>query len=377
MPTLVNSLERDLLARAETYLQQCVGPKAAQLDRDPKALQQALQGLGERQLLGLRVPEQWQGAGLSAIAACKFRETVAQYSGALAFIQTQHQSAARMLSQSQNESLKQQYLSDMSQGNVLVGIGYSQLRRPGQPMVRATPIEDGTAAGSYCLEGEIPWVTGAGFFQAFIVGATLPEGQAMFGWLPLATTTQVAGGRLTLSEPLQLAAMHSTNTVKARLENWILPSAQVVGMKPAGWIHRRDRHNALQHSFFALGCARAGLDILDQAQTAQLPFIATSFAALNDELNRCRTAIYQSQQDSSSLQTDSLQTDRLEHQLELRAWAIELAVRCAHAAVAVSRGSANYSHHAAQRVYREALAFTVFGQTSAVMEATLARIVQR
>ena len=112
MPIPVPSLERNLLARAETYLKQSVGPEAACLDRDPQALQRALQGLGERQLLGLRVPERWQGADASAIVACEFRETVARYSGALAFIQTQHQSAARMLAQSQNECLKQQYLSN-------------------------------------------------------------------------------------------------------------------------------------------------------------------------------------------------------------------------------------------------------------------------
>jgi hypothetical protein len=62
--------------------------------------------------------------------------------------------------------------------------------------------------------------------------------------------------------------------------------------------------------------------------------------------------------------------------LHLRAWAIDLAVRCAHAAVTVSSGAANYSNHAAQRVYREAIVFTVSGQTTAVMEATLNRLVR-
>lgn len=37
---------------------------------------------------------------------------------------------------------------------------------------------------------------------------------------------------------------------------------------------------------------------------------------------------------------------------------------------------ANYAHHPAQRVYREALAFTVTGQNTVVMEATLARLIR-
>ena len=63
-----------------------------------------------------------------------------------------------------------------------------------------------------------------------------------------------------------------------------------------------------------------------------------------------------------------------EENLQLRSWAINLAGRSAQAAVTVSSGAANYKHHAAQ-VYREALMFTVSGQTTEIMEATLARLV--
>ncbi|WP_041237645.1 hypothetical protein [Gloeothece citriformis] len=63
-----------------------------------------------------------------------------------------------------------------------------------------------------------------------------------------------------------------------------------------------------------------------------------------------------------------------EERLPLRAWAINLAGRCARAAVAVSSGAANGLDHPAGRVYREALLFTVTGQTTAVMEATLEQL---
>jgi hypothetical protein len=66
--------------------------------------------------------------------------------------------------------------------------------------------------------------------------------------------------------------------------------------------------------------------------------------------------------------------DTTQERLDLRAWQIELSVRCAHAAVTSSSGAANSLNHPAQRVYREALVFTVSAQTGPVMEATLARI---
>lgn len=60
--------------------------------------------------------------------------------------------------------------------------------------------------------------------------------------------------------------------------------------------------------------------------------------------------------------------------LKVRAWAIDFAVRCAHAAITSSSGAANSIHHPAQRIYREALVYTVSAQTPAVMEATLQRL---
>ena len=113
--------------------------------------------------------------------------------------------------------------------------------------------------------------------------------------------------------------------------------------------------------------ALAGLDILQAAHsTKRLSFIAQAQDLLDRELAACRAAIKHAQHQCVSL----------DKQLQLRAWAIDLAVRCAHAAVTVSSGAANKQHHAAQRIYREALVFTVSGQTTALMETTLARLVR-
>ena len=354
--------DHQLLYLAKCYLQESVSPHAAAIDSDSDALKKALMGLGELGLLGLRVPSQWGGLEVSEETFHTFPELVARYSGALAFLQTQHQSAAAMLVQSQNESHKQEYLPHLSNGQVLVGIGFSHLRRAGEPLIVAVP-----ATGGYQLQGHVPWITGFGLFQEFIVAAALPDGQAVFGVVPFVEKYQDALAAITFSQPMALAAMTSTNTVTATLTNWFLPQERVVSVKPSGWIQENDKKNVLKPTGLALGCALAGLDIMHAAHsTKQLSFIAQAFEALDRELADCRAAIRQAQ----------LHCESLEKKLQLRAWAIDLAVRCAHAAVTVSSGAANKRHHAAQRVYREALVFTVSGQTTALMEATLARLVR-
>jgi alkylation response protein AidB-like acyl-CoA dehydrogenase len=371
---IADNIERDdqqtLLDLAKSYLRESVAPRASEIDHDPEVLRDALKGMGDRSLLALRVPNVWGGAGVSEETYRRFQQLVSRYSGALAFLQTQHQSAADMLTNSENESLKRQYLPYMSTGQVLVGVGFSQLRRPGEPLVKATPVK-----GGYQLDGQVPWVTGFGFFQDFIVGAMLPDNRAVYGVVPCVDTLQADQGALAkhtdrliaFSEPMQLAAMASTNTVTATLSHWFLPEERVIFIRPGGAIHESDKKNVLHHGFFALGCARAGLDILEAAyHTKQLPFIKLAFESLNEEVTRC---------DAAMMQALSSESQPWEERLQLRAWAINLALRCAHAAVTVSSGAANYTHHPAQRVYREALVFTVSGQTTAVMEATLDRLV--
>ncbi|RAM49550.1 MAG: cyclase, partial [Hapalosiphonaceae cyanobacterium JJU2] len=335
-----------VLKIAHSYLLNSVAAKANEIDSDPNKLIQALQGLEDLGLLALSIPHDWGGKGVSEDTFNKFQELVARYSGALAFLQIQHQSAAAMLVASSNLSLKQEYLPRISKGEVLLGIGFSQLRRVGEPLMVAKPVP-----GGYQLDGVVPWVTGWGIFDDFIIAATLPDGCAVFGVVPFHETQQNSESKITFTSPAQLAAMTSTNTVAANLSSYFLTEEYVVSIKPAGWIHENDKNNVLRATFLATGCALAGLDIIESAvETKSLPAIAHALTTFQQELNHCRTAIRQAQKNTNI---------QLSEKLQLRAWAIDLATRIAHAAVTVSSGAANYLHHPAQRVYREALVFTV------------------
>lgn len=352
-----------LLESAASYLQESVAPMAAKIDENPAFLKDAIQGMGDRFLLALKVPKSWGGAEVSEETYRRFQQLVTRYSGALSFLQTQHQSAAELITNSENEFLKRQYLPYMGNGQILIGVGFSHLRRQGEPPVKAMPVK-----GGYLINGEVPWVTGFDFFEKFIVGATIVDDRAVYGIVPFIKTLQDGGGEITFSQPMQLGAMASTNTVTATLHNWFLPKKYVISIKPAGAIHENDQKNVLYQGFTSLGCAQAGLDILEVAATTkQLPFLKNAFNSLNQELISCQTAMFKALPPS---------TMPWEERLQLRSWAINLALRSANAAVTVSSGAANYRCHAAQRVYREALVFTVSGQTTAVMEATLAQLLK-
>jgi alkylation response protein AidB-like acyl-CoA dehydrogenase len=346
---------KSLLDEAIEYLQTQVRPRAQDIDLNIESLQAALDGMAERGFLAMRRPEAYGGPNMPDEDFRRFQEEVARSSGSLSFLQTQHQSAVSILSKGDNEALKLEYLPKMANGEKLIGIGFSQLRRAGPPIMRAEETD-----GGYLLDGHVPWVTGWSFYPEFLVGAALPDGRSIFAIVPL-----VKSDRIGISEPMKLAAMESAQTVTVDFSNYFVPSHKVSAVVAPGWIQTSDEINVALQRHFALGCARGALDILlDAAEKKGFDFLREAYDSLSAELTLCRAAT------SAGAQTGPATDARL----EARAWAIELSVRCAHAAIAASSGAANSLNHPAQRVYREALVYTVSAQTVPIMEATLKRL---
>lgn len=357
------------LQRAIQYLQDVVLPKAQEIDQSVDALRTALDGLCKVDLMAMKRPAEFGGPAMPEESFRVFQEEVARTSGALAFLQTQHQSAVSMISKSENSDLKNRYLPNMGNGGKLVGIGFSQLRRPGEPIMRAEKLD-----GGYRLSGHVPWITGWSFYPEFLIGASLPDGQAVFAVVPLVATDS-SRGKISISEPMKLAAMETAMTVTADFTNWFVPDADVAFIRPSGWIQSNDMINIALQGHFALGCAQAGLDVLKGAADKRgFQFLLDAHDRLATELVECKEETIKAQ---NALDEDESPVDSLsEWRLNVRAWAIDLAVRCAHAAVTASSGAANSLKHPAQRIYREALVYTVSAQTTPIMEATLKRLLR-
>ena len=268
------------ISQIESFLQSHVAPLANKIDRCPQALKFALEQMGDRSWLALKVAPELGGAGMNQTEYQLVQISLARVSGALTFLQTQHQSAVAKLAQSQNKSLQREFLTGVAKGDTLIGVGFSHLRRRGAPMVQATETTDG-----YLITGKVPWITGYGFFDHFILGATLPDGRELYGVLPLQNEVQEAGGEIICSQPMDLIAMTATNTISAQINQWQLKRDRLVTINPAGAIHTSSRKNVLHHGFFALGCAYGGLDILQAiAETKQLKFIQQSWQSLEQEV---------------------------------------------------------------------------------------------
>src|SRR5439155_24530521 len=133
-----------------------------------------LRALADAGLFGLFAPDP-----VPAPVARQVFEILAGACGVTFFVWVQHHAPVRLLSASPNAGLRDRLLPPLSSGQLLGGVAFAPLRRPGPPAVVARP-----ARGGYLLSGEAPWVSSWGLAGVFAVAALVDDDRVVFVPLP-------------------------------------------------------------------------------------------------------------------------------------------------------------------------------------------------
>ncbi|MFN4278648.1 acyl-CoA dehydrogenase family protein [Thermosynechococcus sp.] len=342
-----DSAAQPLLKDIQTYLRTVVAPTANRIDQQKSLLSESLQALGNLGIFRLGVPKAMGGVGCDRRTLWHLSVQLAQTSGALAFLVAQHQSALGMILEHPEGKVAQAHLADLMKGQVLIGVSFSHLRH------NPVDLQAQPTSGGYLLRGTLPWLSGFQHMTRFVAAALLPDRRILFALLPFINAQQTGGGILHLSLPLPLAAAPSTQTVQAEVVDWFVPPEDVVGVGEADWIVGRDRRQLLRGSAAPMGCAQASLQILAEHGDAK-----DLYHHFRDRWHRLYDRIQ-----------GELETVNPPYHAQLRAAAIHLAVQTAQAALVTIGGSALVLSHTVQRLYREAMLYTVSGLNAPLRRA--------
>ena len=274
--------------------------------------------------------------------------------GATYFVWAQHEAPIRLLSFSQNEALRSRWLGPLLAGEVIGGTAFAHLRRPGPPVVRAEP--DGTG---WRLEGEAPWATSWGMAGVFSIGAITPAGSVLWVLLP--------ADRLTATDPLQLAVMQATATVRLRFDSTRVGAGDVMLELDRALWDGLDASLGNRGNPAVQGLTDRALRLLEERGDAGLEVAA----ALRPELEQAVAA-----NDALADAADEGQVD-VPAMAEARADALTLAQRSTPALLTASGGRGIELANPAQRLVREAAFYAVQGQTAAGRAAGLHRSLAR
>ena len=342
------------LGRARRLADELLRPHAEQVDRTVVP-REHLDALAREGLLGLAGPRSWGGGQAPAPVLREVTEVLAGASGATWFVATQHTMPLQVVAASDNDDLKDRRLAGLCTGELLAGVAFAHLRRPGEPAVRATRVD-----GGWRFDGHVPWMTSWGLCEVVLLGGRTDDGRVVF---VLVDAVERPG--LRASAPLELAAMQATRTVTLDLDGWVVPDADVAQIvDSAAWLadDALRTTNAGPHTF---GLQRECVRRLAETASRRDDGTAAALAhSLGLEGERLRRVAY-------TLVDDVPPDELLEDRLAVRASALELVVRTATALVAATGGSALSLDAAPQRLVREAVFHLVQAQTAPVREAVL------
>ena len=344
--------------RAMEISEQRLRPRAEANDRAEGPPLENIRLLAEAGLLGFTTPARYGGLGATGAHLRRFTELLAAACGVTTFVQGQHQSAALLIAGGENDDLKRELLPGMASGKVMCGVAFSHVRRGGDPTLEVTEQYNG-----FRFDGVAPWVTGWGVMQEVVLAGTLPDRQILFAVAPLTPDTSMS-----VSPPMQLCAMAASGTVSIRFHGFHIPKERYLKTISPEQMAKNDLEAILGVTAQPFGVARASIDLLraNGIREKKQESVAAAIA-LENRLNRLRDEVEAWAPKSSDPRFK-------ECALELRARAIEHGVRCAHAALASSGGRGNSLDHPAQRLFREAMFYTLTAQTPDVQRSTVRRI---
>lgn len=289
--------------------------------------------------------------GLATRAPTLLRQTteiISAADGATWFVYAQHHQPVRLIASSDNQALRDRWLTPLLTGHTLSGHAISHLARPGPPAITATP---GTGGG-WALNGRIAWLTSWGLADVLLVGATAPDDRILFVLLP---AEDLDAPRAVHRH--RLWSMHATHAVAIDLNDVLVGHDQVVGMpRHADWLRTYLNHNANTHPA-VFGSLRATTRFLGQYE---------AFKAWADNAklraDRLRTRAY-------ALIDTQPAGEALGERLATRAASVDLALRTAAACIAAAGARAMSSDSTAARLMAEASFHLVHGQTSPAKDA--------
>jgi alkylation response protein AidB-like acyl-CoA dehydrogenase len=269
------------------------------------------------------------------------------------FVLTQRDAAVARIAASQNEGLRDALLPGLAEGTLFATVGISHLTTSRQHAARPSVTAE-RIGKDWILDGQVPWVTGAGHADVVVTGGTCDDGRQIL----VALETSAAGVRI--EPPLPLLALDASSTGSMNLAQVRVGDDRLL----AGPIERvvaaggRSGTGSFTTSAVATGAAAGSIARLAR-EAERRPDLRPAREALEAE----RAALWSDL--VAAAEHGSSGTE------EIRLRANSLALRAAQALLAASKGAGFVRGHPAERAVREALFFQVWSCPAPVVSAAL------
>lgn len=371
----VHMTHDEAVFKAREIASRVLAPSAGQNDKAGRFSTEAVESLGESQLLGLLLPVQFGGSGLGPRTFAVVMATLAEADASVAMVYLMHVLGAATISAARPSAARAltPILEEIGAGRHLSTLAFSEAGSRSHfwaPISRAR--RDGKGVH---ISAKKSWVTSAGHAQSYVVSALAPEGAG-----PTDSTLYLlaAGTRgLSVAGPWDGLGLRANASAPIALDDCEIPSDFQLTEDGEGF-------PAMQNvvlPLFSLGTAGVALGLCRAAVAGTAAHLKSAkFEHLGQSLGeslptlRAQLAVMQIDTDGLAARLDDL-VEHLEKPrettvlrvLETKAAAGEVAINVTSAAMRVCGGAAYSKHLSIDRLFRDAHAGAVMAPTSGVL----------
>jgi hypothetical protein len=331
---------KSFFRQTKLFLDIHVAPVSDVLDHDENLLKNIYGQLIKLGALKFLISKEFGGLGGERSEWVEYNILMAQYSGALLFLQAQHQFAVSQLKKLLPEKRVMDLLRMISQDNLGLGIALAANRQ----LLNVVKAKNG-----FQSSGKLLWVTGFNYFQSVLFSFDI-DNQIYYSILPF--NSILKNKSIDISKRIETTVFNSTNTVCIALDNYFISNNEIIAIQPLQ-PKTPTEHPAVYN--FA-GAAKVLLELASQGKYKNCNLSKEKYASLLNEWEIYYKKI-------------------LKHEscpLKLRTQGLSLAEKCISFARMVCGAESILASHPINRISREIWQYSVAGYSEDQLNAYLA-----
>ena len=225
----------ELMQKLNQFLDQSLNPD--QIDRQAEIPQAVIDGLGKLGILGMTIPQEYGGLGMSQYAYCRAAEEIAKRCGATALFVNAHQSIGlKALLLFGTEEQKKKWLPPLAKGEALAAFSLTEPNAGSDANGVQTKAVFNPQSNTYTIQGRKQWTTNGAIAKMLTVMAKTevetPKGKEEK--VTAFIVTPDMPGFTVLDPALEKVGMRGSKTANLAFNDVKVPSENVLGPKGGG-----------------------------------------------------------------------------------------------------------------------------------------------
>ncbi len=353
-----------------------ITPKAAEIDKEHRFPHELIKRCSELNLMGMLVPEEYDGAGLDAISYAITIEELSRASASVGVIVSVNNSLSCFpINNFGTEEQKKKYLTPLARGEKLGAYALTEPSAGSDPAsMKSTVTKEGD---HYILKGSKTFITNGAEADLFITYARLGEQEKRHKNVHAFILERDTPG-LKIGRPLEKMGIHGSSTVELFFDGCRIPEENLLGKPNEGFkvaLATLDE-GRIGIAAQSLGIAQAAFDaalkyskyrVQGGKLISEYQAIQWKLADMATEIDAARLLVYR----AADLKERGQKSTKEASMAKL--FASELAVRAALEAVQIHGGYGYMTEYPVERILRDSKITTLYEGTSEIQRLVIAR----